>query len=56
MIVGIDGTTINQMDDLIAYLVSHTQPADNVVKEIIRGDQGLIEVEVTLGKRPDSGQ
>ena len=56
VIVGIDGTTITQMGDLIAYLVSNTQPGDNVVMQIIRGDQGRIELNVTLGKRPDSGQ
>lgn len=56
VIVGIDGTTINQMGDLIAYLVSNTQPGDKVVMEVIRGGQGHIELDVTLGKRPDSGQ
>ncbi len=56
VIVGIDGTTINRMSDLIAYLVSNTQPGDNVVMEVIRGDQGRIELDVTLGKRPDSGR
>ena len=56
VIVGIDGTTITQMGDLIAYLVSNTQPGDHVVMQVIRGDQGRIELNVTLGKRPDSGQ
>lgn len=56
VIVGIDGTTIDQMGDLIAYLVSNTQPGDTVVMDVIRGDEGLIELDVTLGKRPDSGQ
>ena len=56
VIVGIDGTTINQMGDLIAYLVSKTRPGDNVVMEVIRDGQGRIVLEVTLGKRPESGQ
>ena len=56
VIVAIDGTAIHQMGDLIAYLVSNTQPGDNVVMEIIRDGQGLIELDVTLGKRPGSGQ
>ncbi len=56
VIVSIDGTAINQMGDLIAYLVSNTEPGDNVVMEIIRGDQGRIDLNVTLGKRPESGQ
>ena len=53
VIVSINGTTINQMADLIAYLVSNTQPGDRVVMEVIRGDQGRIELNVTLGKRPE---
>ena len=53
VIVSIDGTTITQMGDLIAYLVSSTQPGDNVVMEIIRGGEGRINLDVTLGKRPE---
>ena len=33
VIVGIDGTTIDQMADLIAYLVSNTEPGDSVVTQ-----------------------
>ena len=56
VIVAIDGETITQMADLIAYLVSNTQPGDKVVMEVIRSGEGRIDLEVTLGKRPDSGQ
>ena len=56
VIVAIDGTTVSEMDDLIAYLVSNTRPGDKVILEIIRDGQKREELEVTLGKRPVSGQ
>ena len=55
IIVAIDGETITRMADLIAYLVSNTQPGDKVVMEVIRSDEGRIELDVTLGKRPNTG-
>lgn len=56
VIIGIDGTKIEQMGDLIAYLVSNTRPGDDVVMEVIRSGEGQLDLNVTLGKRPDSGQ
>ena len=52
IIVGIDGTPIDEMDDLIAYLVSENQPGDEVVMEIIR-EGAREEITVTLGERPN---
>ena len=52
IIVGIDGTPIDEMDDLIAHLVSENQPGDEVVMEIIR-EGAREEITVTLGERPN---
>ena len=56
VIVAIDGSAIRDMDDLIAFLVGNTRPGDKVILEIIRDGQDREELEVTLGKRPASGQ
>ena len=56
IIFAIDGIAVNEMDDLIAYLVSKTRPGDKVTLEVIRGGQELETLEVTLGKRPDFGR
>ena len=51
IIVGIDGTPVNSMDDLLTYLVERTSPGDLIVLTIIR-DGSRIDVPVTLGERP----
>ncbi len=51
IIVGINGTPVNSMDDLLTYLVERTSPGDLVVLTIIR-DGSRIDVPVTLGERP----
>ncbi|MDE2844389.1 MAG: trypsin-like peptidase domain-containing protein [Chloroflexota bacterium] len=51
IIVAIDGTPIETIDDVIAYLVARTKPDQEVVFEIIR-DGTRQEITVTLGKRP----
>ena len=51
IIVGVDGTVIVDMDQLISYLIENTQASDSVDIEVIR--DGLIEiVTVVLGERP----
>ena len=56
VIVGIDKLVIQDMSDLIAFLVSNTRPGDKVILDVIRDGQGRRELEVTLGKRPVSEQ
>lgn len=51
IIVGINGTPVNSMDDLLTYLVERTSPGDLIVLTIIR-DGSRIDVPVTLGERP----
>ncbi len=51
VIVGINGSPIVDMDGLISYLVSRTQPNEVAVLEVIRGNDRE-EISVTLGKRP----
>jgi S1-C subfamily serine protease len=55
IIVAIDGTGLQQMNDLIAFLTGNTRPGDKVVLDIIREGKKREQVEVTLGKRPNSG-
>lgn len=51
IIVAIEGTVVNDIDDLVAYLVENTSPDDVVTLTIVRGGQTL-DVDVTLGVRP----
>ena len=51
IIVAINGTPIETIDDVIAYLVAKTKPDQEVLFEIIR-DGTRQEITVTLGKRP----
>jgi len=56
VIVKVDGTPVKGMDDVIAYLVRHTRPEQQVTLEVIRDSEPL-SVKVTLGQRPkDLGQ
>lgn len=51
VIVAINGSTVNDIDDLVAYLVENTSPGDVVTLTIVRGNQTL-DLDVTLGVRP----
>jgi 2-alkenal reductase len=55
IIVAIEGTVLPQMNDLIAFLTGNTRPGDKVVLDIIREGENRGQLEVTLGKRPNSG-
>lgn len=52
IIVAIDGENINDLDELLTYLVERTSPGEAVVLTVIRGEQTLA-VPLTLGVRPD---
>ncbi len=51
IIVAINGETVRDIDDLVAYLVENTSPGDTVTLTIVRDGQTL-DVDVTLGVRP----
>lgn len=51
-IIGIDGSDIRDMTDLISYLGGKTRPGETVSLEVIRDDGKLIDLMVTLGTRP----
>jgi 2-alkenal reductase len=51
IITAIDGTRIVDFDELIAYLVRETSVGDRIVLTVLRDDE-VLEIEVTLGKRP----
>lgn len=53
LIIAIDGQEVLQFSDLLSYLLNYKSPEDTVVLTILRGDEE-IEVDLTLGKRPDS--
>ncbi len=52
IVVAINSIMINDIDDLIAYLVENTSPGQVVVLTIVREGQTL-DVNVELGVRPD---
>ncbi len=51
IIIAIDGNYIADMDGLMSYLVTNTQPGDTIQMRIVRGDK-TFEVPVTLRVRP----
>ena len=51
IIIAIDGTPIQGMDDVIAYVVEHTQPGDVVEFTVLR-DGEEVPVTITMDKRP----
>jgi S1-C subfamily serine protease len=54
IIVAVDDTPIEGIDELIAYLVEDTRPGDEIVIEVIRGGEKRETVTVTLSERPNS--
>ena len=52
IITAIDGEAINDMEDLITYLVAETEPGDVVTLDIIQADGTPTQLEVELGVRP----
>jgi len=54
IIVGIDGSPVNKLDDLITYLELRKRPGDAVDFTVIR-DGANRTVTVTLGERPPPG-
>ena len=53
IIVSIDGQPVEGIDDIIAYLVGHTRPGQEITLEVLR-EESREEVKVTLGTRPGS--
>jgi len=51
IVVAVNGHSIRDIDDLVAYLVENTSPGDTVVLTIVRDGQTL-DLDVTLGVRP----
>ena len=51
-VVGIDGTPIHSMADLISYLTSNTRPGDTVTLEVLEEGGDRVEKDVKLGVRP----
>ena len=51
IIMAIDGAAILGMDDVIAYVIEHTQPGDTVEFTVMR-DGEAAALSITMGKRP----
>ena len=56
VITAIDGKAVENMDDLIAYLISDYQPGDQVELAVIHSDGTKATITVTLGKRPSADE
>ena len=54
VIVAIDNQPVQEMDDLIAYLVEEARPGDEVNLDVIRSNGERESIILTLGKRPQS--
>ena len=52
VITGIDGTRVEGITDLIAYLVENNKPGDHVRLDVLREGREQERVEITLSPRP----
>ena len=52
IIIGINGSVVVDMTDLIVYLTKNTRPGDEVMLEVIHGDGSSEKLLVVLGTRP----
>ena len=52
IIIAIDGTPVDGMDDLVTYMAEHNRPGDTVTLDVIT-DGGSGQVRVTLAARPE---
>lgn len=55
IIIAIDGKSVRDLDELLAYLVENTSPGDTVILTVVRGEQ-TFEVPVELEARPTFGE
>ena len=53
IITAIDGYSLRNFDDLIAYLVRETEVGQTVMMTIVRDGEEL-DIPITLGERPDA--
>jgi 2-alkenal reductase len=53
IVVAVNGFYVQNMDELVAYLVTRTAPGDTVILRVVR-DQETFEVPMTLENRPES--
>ncbi len=53
IIVGVDGSPIRSMDDLITYLIENTRPSDRISVDVIRDGGERVTIVVVLGTRPE---
>ena len=51
-IVGVDGSKVRDMTDLITYLTKNTRPGDEIILDVIHGDGTAGQLAVVLGVRP----
>lgn len=51
IIVAVNGTFVNNMDELLAYLVVNTRPGDEIMLLVVREDE-TVEIPVQLEARP----
>lgn len=53
LIISIDDQPVNNFDDFMGYLLTYKKPGDEVVLEVLRGEE-VLEVSLTLEKRPNN--
>ncbi|MFB6294778.1 MAG: PDZ domain-containing protein [Candidatus Nanohaloarchaea archaeon] len=53
--VGIDGTKVRKIDDILNYLATETSPGDTITLTVIR-DGERRRIDLTLARRPQPGE
>lgn len=51
IIIGADGRTINQVDELLIYLERYKSPSDTIILKLVRNNK-VLDKSLTLEKRP----
>ena len=52
VITGMNGTRIRNGDEMSSYLEEKTVPGQTIILRIVRGQQQVLNIQLTLGKRP----
>jgi S1-C subfamily serine protease len=56
VITAIDGKPVENMDDLIAYLITDYRPGDEAQLAVLHADGSEETIMVSLGKRPSAAE
>jgi S1-C subfamily serine protease len=52
LIIAVDGIEVRQFNDVISYMILHKSPGDTMQLTVLRDGKEVVEIQLTLEKRP----